>query len=90
MRPVLESSRVCCVAVSPAVLRTVRYRSGRWSCRLVRQRRRLSAAVFPRLLPVGIYTIIKTTGSSLANKVEDTEDSKTKDGRRWSINRNPT
>jgi len=30
------------------------------------------------------------TGSPLVIGVEDTEDSKSKDGRRWSINRNTT
>jgi len=33
---------------------------------------------------------LAVTRSSLLNTVEDTEDSKPKDGRRWSINRNPT
>ena len=34
---------------------------------------------------------VTTTGSPLVIEVEeDTEDSKPKDGRRWSINRNPT
>jgi len=33
---------------------------------------------------------LATTGSPLVTGVEDTVDSKPKDGRRWSINRNPT
>jgi len=37
-----------------------------------------------------IYLSVVITGSPLVIAVEDTEDSKPKDGRRWSINRKTT